>query len=454
VGQIIDTGTVGGGRAKIVSYIDAQNVKASTIIPFYTTAAIASGSWDYIGGYEDSWSITRGYPSTCLFFQQRLWLGGSRERPITIFGSRVDDYYNFLNIGNYPNDAIEITIASEQTKEIYALYANRGIQVFTSGDEWIIPEESLTPDTIRVLKTTSNGSIKGVYPKDVSGVTLFCEKNGKNILSFVYQDGQNSYITSQLSLLNSLIDNPIDLAIDYNSQKNDSNYVYIVNRNGKMVVACVLLDQKINSFVGFTLAKTLNNVGVGEMEDAKVVSVSVIGSKVYVLVNRQRESSDVYYTTLEVFDDVKVDCARLVDGGSATITGWNIHAGQTVVVYDSLTGDYIGEYEANNVAEVTLDEEPEYSVYIGLPFDYDITSNKLAINGQTGSVRSRISEAIIETNNTTKMKFCGVESTSEDDRFFFNQCTEPSRDTRFSITGSFDFVEILSILMRVNYGTR
>jgi hypothetical protein len=70
VGQLIDGN---GGRVRITEYVSTTVVQGYTIIPFYTTAAIASGAWDYITGYEAAWSTLRGYPKTCMFYQQRLW---------------------------------------------------------------------------------------------------------------------------------------------------------------------------------------------------------------------------------------------------------------------------------------------------------------------------------------------------------------------------------------------
>jgi hypothetical protein len=184
-----------------------------------------------------------------LFYEQRLAFGGSKSRPNTINLSRVGQFNNFENIGNYANDAIEATISSEQIDEIVNIYPNRGIQVFTAGAEWLVPEGSLTPDLFSITKNTSNGSLDTVEPVDISGTTLFCEKNGKSLLSFVYTEGQNAYISSNMSLLTDLINSPVGMAVDKNSSQDIGNFLYMVLADGTMLVACILLDQKINSFV-------------------------------------------------------------------------------------------------------------------------------------------------------------------------------------------------------------
>ena len=103
---------------------------------------------------------------------------------IRVLGNDIVVDNNFDNIGNNDNDGINNTISSAQIDEIVNIYANRGIQVFTAGAEWIVPEGFTTPDTFTITKNTSNGSLDTVPVVDVSGTTLFVEKNGKSLYIF------------------------------------------------------------------------------------------------------------------------------------------------------------------------------------------------------------------------------------------------------------------------------
>jgi hypothetical protein len=443
VGQYIDGG---GGRVKITDYVSTTKVRGITIIPFYTITAFTS--WDYITGYESVWSATRGYPNCCLFYQQRLWFAGSRSRVGTLWGSRISSYNNFLNIGNYSNDAIDITISSNQPVEILSIYPNRGIQIFASGSEWIIPEGNLTPDGIAITKNTANGIIRGVEPIDISGVTMFVEKNGKSLLSFVYNEGQNAYITSQLSLLTSLINVPVDMDVAYNSVQNEANYAFLVNTDGSMVVACILLDQKINSYVKF-------------LTDGDFKSVCVLGDDVYIVTNRDSG------THIEKFDSLsKVDCRKsplslaTIEGGQVIVTVDNSFVGQEIQVYSDgglMTVDATGAetYTVGSGGTVMLRYVDLSNVYYGYPIDYTMTSNKVAVDGQTGSIHTRIAEATVETLDTNKLTFCNDTIEQEDSGTYqFKGCTDPATDTRFTINGTYYDIEILSILLRINSGSR
>ena len=67
---------------------------------------------------EDVWSSTRGWPSTVTFHEGRLWFGGSSSRPSTLWGSRVNDFFNF-DLGRARDDeGIDITLDTDQVNAI------------------------------------------------------------------------------------------------------------------------------------------------------------------------------------------------------------------------------------------------------------------------------------------------------------------------------------------------
>jgi hypothetical protein len=435
VGQYIDGG---GGRVKITDYVSTTIVRGITIIPFYTTVAFST--WDYIAGYEDVWSATRGYPTSCLFYQQRLWFGGSLQRPNTFWGSRIDDYNNFKNIGNFDNDSIDVTISSQQVNNILNMYANRGIQVFTTSDEWFIPEGSLTPNTISISKMTSNGAKRGVRAVDISGTTLFIEKNGKSLISFVYNEGQNSFVTSHLSLLTNLIDNPVNIDIDYNSIQNEANYLYIVNSDGDLIVACILLDHKINSYVKFNTEGTFKDV-------------CVLGSEVYVLVNRQGGYS------LEKLVNEKGDMVKdYTPIATNRVYPATEYINKDIIIYDD--DNFYGRYyidalDATVYPYITLGSVPAGDVKVALGFEYSLTSNKIYIGNNTDNIEKRIAKSTVTTLNTPTLTFCNQTISQSDDIFEFYGVTSPARDIRFLINGNGENnLELLSVLLNLNYGDK
>ncbi len=98
------------GRAKIVRYTSGTSVDAITEFPFFNTSAIANGSWEYESGYEDVWSSGKGWPRSVTFHEGRLYFGGSKSRPSTIWGSKVGLFFDFDATEGLDDDAVEATL--------------------------------------------------------------------------------------------------------------------------------------------------------------------------------------------------------------------------------------------------------------------------------------------------------------------------------------------------------
>lgn len=421
VGQYIDGN---GGRVRITEYTSGTVVKGVTVVPFYTEDKITS--WQYISGYEPVWSAQRGYPSTCLFAQQRLWFGGSKSLPAHIWASRLDDYNNFKNAGNYENDAIDITMLTNN--RIMNMIEQRGIHIFTSGDEWTIQEGTYSPDKITVVKNTNNGSL-GIEPVILSGSVCFIEKNGKSLLSYIYNYEQSSFITENISLFSNLIQSPIALDTEVNSSKDKSDFIYLVLSDGTMLTGCMLLDQKITSISEFKTS--------GSVKD-----VCCLLDEVYLLVDRNGT------ICLEKIANVKTDSTSEEYITTNIVSNLYRYEGNYVYVYTD-TKNY-GKYRVID-NQIALDEVPNEVCYVGDVYDYRLESNPIAINGKTTSIKKRIAKAVITCKDTSKLEFNGQKKQSKDDLFEFYSCTKYGNDVRFIVEGEFSPVEILSVLLNINY---
>lgn len=423
VGQQIDGN---GGRLKITEYVSATKIIGYTLIPFLNDEKITS--WTYLKGWERVWSDTRGYPISCLFYQQRLWFGGSSQRPSTIWASRVGIYNDFNNAGNYDNDGINQDMNTEN--QIVNLLSNRGLQIFTSGDEWTASEGSLTPNGFTLFKNTSAGSSINLVPKNLGGVTLFIEKNGKSLLSYVYDYNQAAYKTSNIGILASLIDKPVDMDIDDNSSLDEGDYLYIVLKDGSMLVTSINFEQEINAPSIFTTTGSIQSV-CNLVNDTYLLVV--IGDNTY----------------LEVIDDSVNTDLTIEKFVQQTITGLTDYEGQYVYVYSD--DENYGKYLVDN-GSVTLRYEANTACKIGFAFGCELDSNDIAINGRSTSIFKRISKAVVTTNNTDKITLNGVEKTSDDNIFDFFAVTSYGKKVKFKIESEFNKIEVLSVLLHINYG--
>ena len=139
------------GRARIVEVLSDTKVRAVTEYPFFSTSNIDAGKWEIEHGYEDVWSSTKGWPRTVTFHEGRLYFGGSKSRPSTIWGSKIGIFDAFLPTEAFDDDAVEATLDTSSLNVIVDMISGRDLQVFTTGAEFYVPQagtEPITPLTL------------------------------------------------------------------------------------------------------------------------------------------------------------------------------------------------------------------------------------------------------------------------------------------------------------------
>ena len=239
----------GLGRARVTAFTSSTVLEAIVEIPFFNTTAIASGSWTLEAGYEDTWSASKGYPRTTTFHEGRLYFGGSKSRPNTIFASRVSRYYDFNPGEGLDDDSIEATIDSDSANAITGLFSGRDLQIFTKGAEFFVPQSSLdpiTPSNIVINTATRRGSKEGIKPVGAESGTLFVQRSGQALREFLFSDVELSYISNNISLLSShLLNTPLDMALRKATSTTDGDLLMLVNSNGTMAMYSILKGQNV-----------------------------------------------------------------------------------------------------------------------------------------------------------------------------------------------------------------
>ena len=381
VGQYVNGGVQ--GRARIVAYTSGTVVSAVTEIPFFDTSAMASGGWEYESGYEDVWSSSKGWPRTCTFHEGRLYFGGSKSRPSTVWGSKVNLFFDFTPDQAYDDDAIEATLDTNSLNIITDIISGRDLQVFTTGGEFYVPQnglEPITPANFFVRSVSRSGSREGIRVQILQSGTLYIQRQGKALNEFTFSDTTLSYISTSISLLSShLIISPQELALRKATSTEESDTLYLLNGDGTMAAYSILRQQEVVAPSRITTDGLFKDVGV-DIED------------IYVVVKRTFNSVDKYY--VEVFESTKfTDCA-FSGGASATATSLP-HIGKTLnVICD---GSVLSDEVVSGGGSVTFDRASTTSYEVGLPFTVSIKTlpvePRLAAGVRTGFVKR-----IIEVN--------------------------------------------------------
>ena len=373
------------GRARIVEYVSGTEVKVITEVPFFDTSTINSGNWDLETGYEDTWSATRGWPRSAVFYEGRLYFGGASSRPSTLWGSRVGQFFNFDPGESFDDAALEATLDTGRFNAVIDLYAGRNLQIFTTGGEFYIPQtlgDPITPATLAVQEQTSNGVRPGIRVVNVDGATVFVQRQGKALAEFIFSDTVNGYVATKISLLSShLLKSPKDMSVRKATSTDEGDRLLIVNEDDGSI-AC------------YTLLRAQDVIAPTEwITDGEFLAVGVDIAETYVVTKRNINGSDVYY--VELFDSsLTLDCAK--SGTTATtVTGLSFLEAETVKVIRD------GIVEADKTVssgEITLDREATSSYQVGLNYTPTVVTLPVEPRLPSGNIRG-FKKRILEVNS-------------------------------------------------------
>jgi hypothetical protein len=299
-----------GGIARITAYVNATHVTCQIEVDFPSTSQIDAGNWEYETGYEPVWSSSKGWPSCGTFHQNRLWVANSGERPQTLWGSQVSNFFDFNLDQSNDDDAIDVTIDDNRVNAIRHIVSGRNLQIFTTGGEFYIPTEvgnPITPAKVLITKSTAHGS-SNVLPVPVGGATVFIENAGKVIREFIYNELEQNYGAKNISILSShLINSPVSSAVRQSTSDSPADYFYVVNSDGTMAVLNIARDQELLAWSLWTTNGTFEEV-------------TVLGQDIYVTVKRTINGSTVRH--IEKFNNNHFLDASLIKTSGSTTTSW------------------------------------------------------------------------------------------------------------------------------------
>jgi len=309
--DIFDAGHV-GTRMRLQNKEVAITAVASPTSATATVKETLAGTTATKDWEEQVFSTVRGWPTTVCFHQDRLVIGGSRDLPNRLWLSKSADLFNFDLGEGLDDEAIDFAILSDQVNAIRAVFSGRHLQVFTSGAEWMVTGQPLTPDNLQLQRQTRIGSPvdRSVPPRDIDGATIFVPRDGSGMREFLFADVEQAYQSTDLATTSEhLINAPVDQDYD-----NARRHLHVVMVDGSMATLTVYRAENVNAWSR-------------QETDGTFTSVSVVGGVVYVLVLRGDE------TRIEHFDDtLSSDSALDATLGSPT---------QVWSGFDHLDGDTV-----------------------------------------------------------------------------------------------------------------
>jgi len=383
VGQYINV--IPQGRAKIVQYLTATTVNVVTEFPFFDTTAIASGDWEIESGYEDVWSASKGWPRTATFHQGRLYFGGSKSRPSTVWGSIVGLFFDFDPTEGLDDDALEATLDTNTFNAITDIISGRDLTMFTTGGEFYVPQQGLepiTPTSFFLQATSRNGSKPGIRVQQLENGILFIQRQGKSLAEIQYSDTQLTYVTSKISLLSGhLLKTPKRMALRRAVDTDENDMLLVVNGDDGTMAA-------------YSLMRSQNVIAPSELitSQGSFIDVSVDITTIYAVVKRTISGTDQYYVE-KVEHSLLTDSAKT--GGVASSVSMSHLVGKEVnIILDGIV-------QANQTVPaggtVSFPRASTSSYEVGLPIVVQATTMPIDLKVQSGT-RLGFKKRIVEVN--------------------------------------------------------
>ena len=398
VGQKIEGN---GGLARVVQINSTSEIVANVEIPFYNTDAIASGDWTLQSGFEDQWSVTRGWPAAGTFHDGRLYLAGG-PRPSTINGSRIGQFFDFEPGTGLDDEPIELTMDTDQLNDIVGLFSLRDLVIFTTGGEFYIPERPITPNSSSTINATRRGSKKGLRAFELDGAALFLQRGGKAVREFaLIQDGSGNYIADNLSLLSShMINDPVDFQKRRSTSTEENDLIVLINADGTAAICNAIRNQQV---IAWSTMDTPNG---------NLLACGVDDTDIYFLVKRTIDGASAWF--VEMFDStLRHDSAVYVSTiVSPVLNITAAHLKNESGIHCYADDNYQGEFVLDAAGQATIPNESDR--YFECGYFFEVEAFTLPIEpglkeGTSFGIKKRVVEITVELVDTEHIVLNGRE---------------------------------------------
>jgi hypothetical protein len=371
------------GIARVTGYTSPTSVSAAVLSDLGGTASTANWA-------EGAWSAKRGYPTSVVLHDGRLWWAGKDK----INGSVSDAFSSFDDEIEGDSGPISRSIGAGPVDTINWLVSAANLMVGGQGSEYVARasslDEPLTPTQfgLKSVSTLGSAALRAIK---VDNSVVFVQRNGTRAYEISLDSGSYNYVSSDLTALVPEIGSPSIVRIAV--QRMPDTRIHCVRSDG---LVAVLVFDKVENVSCWLLVET-----DGDIEDVAVLPGSEEDS-VYYTVKRTINSATVRFIEKWALESECVGGTtnRQADAfvsftngpASATITGLSHLEGESVVVWadGKCLADAAGEIATFTVASGQIAATDGGSTYlattgiVGLPYTAQFKSAKLALASQAG----------------------------------------------------------------------
>jgi len=170
----------------------------ATWASFWTDLGITAPAWEVwqpsIGWVIDTpygvWD--RGFPTTCVFHDQRLIFGGTKDLPTTVWGSAIGDFESF-KVGVNDDEPFSYSLESSNSPRIVWLESQRGLAIGTTDGDWLLSADvTITPTSVQASRFTGRKSLNE-RPLTFGNEIFYIDQSSAKIRRVYYQRDSFGY---------------------------------------------------------------------------------------------------------------------------------------------------------------------------------------------------------------------------------------------------------------------
>ena len=383
-------GLVGTSPDEVQGYVKITGYTSPTIVTCDVIETLdgttATDDWS-LGSFSDD----AGYPSCVAFHEQRLWYGGTKEEPQTVFASVTLEFENFTP-GADDTSGLDYQIATEQVNSITWISSGRGLAIGTTGGVFTLATGSdftpITPTNVSVRRETNFGS-ELIGPKVIGNFQYYVQRGGRKIREFAYSFEIDRHKSTDQTLLAEHITESTITLMDY--QQSPNSVLWCIRTDGQIATLTRQIDQEVTGWTrqqaGATLAGTSDYESVATIPVGEVDQVWVsVKRTVNGIVRRHVEFVKPLDFGTDQKDAFYVDSGLTYDGvASNTLTGLDHLEGEVVTV---LTEGAVHRDVTVTDGAVTLDYETT-KAHVGLKYLSEIECLRIEAGSATGTAQGK-----------------------------------------------------------------
>lgn len=292
-------------------------------------------------GGEAVMSVTRGWPRTGIYAEDRLFMGGFAARGDAYLGSRTGEYFDLNAELETAASGFVFGLNADGAEDILRFHRGPHFIIFTDARHYYIanpPFNRQQPPNQRTSETP--GIQPNCEPVEIEGRIIYVGNDGSQLLAAQYSDVTQKYDTSPISLLaNHLVRGIVSTALQRASSDTVANRLFMVRDDGDMTLGGIVRNQDVTGFWPW-------------QTDGEVLDVAVDGTgAAWLLVKRPIDEGEAL-TFEQLTLDTKLDCAVTVSQAeSETVAGLGVHEGREV--WAKADGTYAGPFTVAG-GEITL----------------------------------------------------------------------------------------------------